>query len=484
MAVTKTHPIKSTLKAAIDYICNPDKTDGKLLVSSFGCSAETADIEFAWIRRHAIDKGTNLGRHLIQAFEPGEVTPEEVHRIGMELAREVLDGKYEFVLTTHIDKDHVHNHLIFNAVSFQDHKHYHSNKRSYHFIRRTSDRICKEHGLSVIVPGRDKGKSYIEHQAEQNGTSYKAKLRAAIDRLLPGCSDLEDLLRRLQREGYELKRGKYISARYIGVPAKSHDFVGEGGATERVSFSPQGGNERCAVRDDAQERFTRLKTLGADYAEEALTARIAGRPRPSRQPQQRTGKPSLLIDIQNNIKAQQSAGYKHWATIENLKRAAETLNFLTEHGIGSLEDLSERCDGAAAATARVKADLRATEKEMERLTLTMKHAATYRQLRPLYDQYRQSRDKEKFLRGHEGEIILFEAAARELKRLDAVPLPATQRLRAEMDELTARKATLQSEYRKAQREEREYDTLSQNVSMLLEQPKDIVLPKEKTNELE
>ena len=300
MAVTKTHPIKSTLKAAIDYICNPDKTDGKLLVSSFGCTAETADIEFAWTRRHAIDKGKNLGRHLIQAFEPGEVTPEEAHRIGMELAWEILGGKYEFVLTTHIDKDHVHNHLIFNAVSFQYHRHYHSNKRSYHEIRRTSDRICKEHGLSVIVPGRDKGKSYIEHQAEQNGTSYKAKLRSAIDRLLPGCTDLEALLRRLQREGYELKRGKYISARAPG-----------------------------------QERFTRLKTLGADYAEEALTARIAGRPNPSRQPEQRTGRPSLLIDIQNNIKAQQSAGYKHWATIENLKRAAETLNFLTEHGIGS-----------------------------------------------------------------------------------------------------------------------------------------------------
>ena len=211
MAVTKTHPIKSTLKAAVDYICNPDKTDGKLLVSSFGCSAETADIEFAWTRRHAIDKGTNLGRHLIQAFEPGEVTPEEAHVIGMQLAKEILGGKYEFVLTTHIDKGHIHNHLIFNAVSFTDHKHYHSNKRSYHFIRRTSDRICKEHGLSVIVPGRDKGKSYIEHQAEQNGTSYKAKLRAAIDRLLPGCSDLEDLFRRLQREGYELKRLDAVS---------------------------------------------------------------------------------------------------------------------------------------------------------------------------------------------------------------------------------------------------------------------------------
>ena len=285
MAVTKTHPIKSTLKAAIDYICNPDKTDGKLLVSSFGCAAETADIEFAWTRRHAIDKGTNLGRHLIQAFEPGEVTPEEAHRIGMELAREVLGGKYEFVLTTHIDKDHVHNHLIFNAVSFTDHKHYHSNKRSYHEIRRASDRLCKEHGLSVIVPGRDKGKSYIEHQAAQNGTSYKAKLNAAIDRLIPGCPLAWRICLPVQREGYEIKRGKYISARAPG-----------------------------------QERFTRLKTLGADYTEEAVVSRIAGGPRPSRQPRQRSGRVSLLIDIQNNIKAQQNAGYQRWATIENLKR--------------------------------------------------------------------------------------------------------------------------------------------------------------------
>lgn len=148
MAVTKTHPIKSTLKAAIDYILNPEKTDGKLLASSFGCGLETADIEFAWTREAAGDRGTHLGRHLIQSFAVGETTPEEAHKIGMELAGAVLGGKYEFVLTTHVDKDHLHNHLIFNAVSFVDYKKYHSNKQSYHFIRRTSDRICKEHGLS------------------------------------------------------------------------------------------------------------------------------------------------------------------------------------------------------------------------------------------------------------------------------------------------------------------------------------------------
>ena len=212
MAVTKTHPIKSTLKAAINYICNPEKTDGNLLVSSYSCAAETADIEFSWTRRHAIDKGTHLGHHLIQAFKTGEMTPEKAHEIGMQLAKEILGSKYEFVLTTHIDKNHIHNHLIFNVVSFTDYKHYHSTKWSYHYIRRTSDRICKEHCLSVIIPGKDKGKSYIEHQAAQTGTSYKAALKKAIDRLIHGSADFEDLLLRLQREGYEIKRGNVFPA--------------------------------------------------------------------------------------------------------------------------------------------------------------------------------------------------------------------------------------------------------------------------------
>ena len=437
MAVTKTHPIKSTLKAAIDYICNPEKTDGKLLVSSYGCAAETADIEFAWTRRHAIDKGTNLGRHLIQAFQPGEVTPEQAHEIGMKLAKEILGGKYEFVLTTHIDKDHVHNHLIFNAVSFADHKHYHSNKRSYHYIRRTSDRLCKEHGLSVIIPGQDKGKSYIEHQATQNGTSYKAKLKAAIDRLLPACSNLEELLRRLQREGYEIKRGKYISAR-----------------------APD------------QERFTRLKTLGMDYTEEALAARIAGRSRPSRQPKRQDGKISLLIDIQNNIKAQQSAGFTHWAKLNNLKQAARTMNFLTEHGIDSYEELERRLSAVTEKRDTAHASIKDTEARIAELALIQKHAGTYRRLKPLYDRYRQSKDKEKFMRGHESGIILFEAAARELKKLGAVPVPSAERMEKELAALTDQKDQLMAEYRSARSEAQEYETIRQNVDALLSVPKE------------
>ena len=441
MAITKTHPIKSTLKAAIDYICNPEKTDGKLLVSSYGCTAETADIEFEWTRRHSIDKGTHLGRHLIQAFEPGEVTPEEAHEIGMQLAKEILGGKYEFVLTTHIDKNHIHNHLIFNAVSFTDHKHYHSNKRSYHYIRRTSDRICKEHGLSVIIPGQDKGKSYIEHQAAQAGTSYKAKLKAAIDRLIPVSADFEDLLLRLQREGYEIKRGKYVS---------------------------------CRVSD--QERFTRMKTLGVDYTEEAITSRIAGRSRPSRQPKQRDGKISLLIDIQNNIKAQENAGFAHWAKLSNLKQAAKTMNFLTEHGIDSYGELESRLALITEKRDSTHASIKETEAQIAELSLVMKHAATYRQLKLVYDRYRQSRDKEKFLRGHESEIILFEAAAKELKKLGAVPVPSAERMKKELAALTEQKDQLLAEYRSARGEVQEYGTIRQNVDTIL------FLSKEQTDE--
>ena len=428
MAITKTHPIKATLKAAIDYICNPAKTDGKLLVSSFGCTSETADIEFEWTRRHAIDKGTNLGRHLIQAFPPGEVSPEEAHEIGMELAKEILDGKYEFVLTTHIDRGHIHNHVIWNAVSFTDHRHYHSNKRSYYEIRRASDRLCKEHGLSVIVPGQEKGKSYVEHQAVKSGTSYKARLKSAIDQLLPACMNLEDLLRRLQEEGYEIQRGKYISCRASN-----------------------------------QERFTRLKTLGVDYTEETLAARIAGRTRPSKHPKAPDGSIQRIAVIQDN----QSPGLRHWAKLQKLKEGAKTLNYLAEHGIESYEALDNRLAELNAAVDDSLASIKAVEGRIAELNLIVKYAATYRKFRPVYDHYRKSDDKEKFLRGHESEIILFEATARELKRLGVVPLPAAEKLERELSELTVQKETLYAQYTAAKRQAKEYDTIKRNLDILL-----------------
>ena len=201
MAITKIHPIKVNLKAALDYIENPDKTDDKMLVSSFGCSYETADIEFQMLLAQAFNKGNNLAHHLIQAFEPGETTAEQAHEIGRQLADEVLQGKYPYVITTHIDKGHLHNHIIFCAVDMANQRKYISNRQSYAFIRRTSDRLCKEHGLSVVKSGKDKGKTYAEWDAQKKGKSWKAKLKIAIDAAIPQAKDFDGFLRLMEAQG-------------------------------------------------------------------------------------------------------------------------------------------------------------------------------------------------------------------------------------------------------------------------------------------
>lgn len=437
MAVTKTHPIKSTLKAAIDYILNPEKTDGKLLASSFGCGLETADIEFAWTREAAGDRGTHLGRHLIQSFAVGETTPEEAHKIGMELAGAVLGGKYEFVLTTHVDKDHLHNHLIFNAVSFVDYKKYHSNKQSYHFIRRTSDRICKEHGLSVVVPGQDRGKSYAEYTAEKQGTSYKAKLKTAIDTLIPQVKDFDELLRRLQEMGYEIKQGKYISFRAAG-----------------------------------QERFTRTKTLGAAYTEEAIKERIKGVYVAKTKTLREDKKIRLVVDLENSIKAQQSAGYERWAKIHNLKQAAKTLNFLTEHKIEQYADLTAKISEIAAASEQAADSLKTAEKRLADMAVLIKNVTTYQKTKPAYDAYRKAKNKDRYRADHERAIILHEAAAKALQTAGIKKLPNLTSLQAEYEQLQAQKETLYADYGKLKKQVKEYDVIKQNIDSILRQDKE------------
>lgn len=432
MAITKIHPIKSTLKKALDYITNPAKTDDKLLVSSYGCGVETADIEFEKTRRLAMNKGNNLAHHLIQAFEPGEGSYEKAHEIGKLLADEITGGKYEYVIATHIDKGHCHNHIIFCAVDFAENKKYISNRKSYSNIRRVNDRLCKENGLSVVVPGADRGKHYAEWDAQRKGTSYKAKLKAAIDRLILISADLDDLLRRLEAGGYAIKRGKYISFRAPG-----------------------------------QERFTRAKTLGEAYTEEAISERIKGKvilktPKPER------GGVSLLIDIENSIKAQQSAGYERWAKIENLKRAARTMVFLDKNGIARYADLEQKIAELQAGQDKTAATLKDAERRLSDMALLIKNVSTYKELKPLYDEYKKSRDKEKFLRGHESEIILFEAAARALKASGVSgKLPELAALKADYKRLTDEKDRLYSEYDKLKKRLREYDAVKQNIDSIL-----------------
>ena len=437
MAVTKIKPIKSTLSKALDYIQNPDKTDGKMLVSSFGCSPETADIEFEFTIAQALDRGNNLAHHLIQSFEPGVVDYQKAHEIGKQLADAVTKGQYEYVLTTHIDKGHVHNHIIFCAVNFVDHHKYNSNKRSYYGIRNMSDKLCRENGLSVVVPGKgSKGKSYAEYQAERTGTSWKGKLKTAVDALIPQVSSFEELLTRLQAAGYEIKPGKYVSCRAPG-----------------------------------QERFTRLKTLGADYTEEAIRERIAGkRTKATKAPREQRGV-SLLIDIENSIKAAQSKGYEQWAKIHNLKQAAKTMNFLTENKIEQYADLVSRIEEMAAESGQAADALKNAEKRLAEMAVLIKNVSTYQKTKPVYDAYRKARNREKYRAGQEQAIILHEAAARSLKAAGIAKLPNLAALQSEYEALQAQKEALYADYGKLKKKVREYDIIKQNIDSILQAEK-------------
>ena len=438
MAVTKIKPIKSTLKKALDYIQNPDKTDGKMLVSSFGCSPETADIEFEFTIAQALERGNNLAHHLIQSFEPGEVDYQKAHEIGKQLADAVTKGQYEYVLTTHIDKGHVHNHIIFCAVNFVDYHKYNSNKRSYYGIRNMSDRLCRENGLSVVAPQKGgKGKSYAEYIAEKTGTSWKGKLKIAVDALIPQVSSFEELLSRLKAAGYEIKPGKYVSCRAPG-----------------------------------QERFTRLKTLGADYTEEAIRERIEGkRARAAKAPKRETGV-SLLIDIENSIKAAQSRGYEQWAKIHNLKQAAKTLNFLTEHQISRYEDLTAKITEIQTESDKAGDALKEVEKRLADMAVLIKNVSTFQKTKPAYDTYRKARNKDRYRAAHEGTVILHEAAAKALKAAGISKLPNLAALQAEYEKLQEQKEVLRTDYGKLKKQVKEYDVIKQNIDSILRQPKE------------
>ena len=437
MAVTKIKAIRGTLSKAIAYILNPEKTDEKLLVSSYGCASETAAREFEWTRKIAEQKGMNpvriIARHVIQSFEIGEVTPELAHEIGKQFADEILGGKYEYVLTTHIDKDHVHNHLIFNAVDFVDYHAYKSYKRIYYDMREVSDRLCKENGLSVIPPSQNKGMGYKEYTEAKRGTSWKQKLKQTIDRLVITAKDYDDFLRRMQEAGYEIKTGKYIS-----------------------------------FRAEGQERFTRSKTIGENYTEERIKERIAGRT-PRRSQRQTTPKGiSLIGDIQERIRLIDSKGYEHKAKLTILKEAARTLNYLTENNLLQYDDLEKKVEDVHSSYDRTGKELKGVEARLREVQPLIKNISNYQRLKPMYDAFQKAKDKPGFKAKHEAELVIFEAARSTLLAMQGdKKLPSLKTLQAEQQRLLEEQQRLYDERAKLKKEARMIDTMKANVDIFL-----------------
>lgn len=437
MAVTKIKAIRGTLSKAIAYILNPQKTDEKLLVSSYGCASETAAREFEWTRKIAEQKGMNpvriIARHVIQSFEIGEVTPELAHEIGKQFADEILGGKYEYVLTTHIDKDHVHNHLIFNAVDFVNYHAYKSYKRIYYDMREVSDRLCKENGLSVIPPSQNKGMGYKEYTEAKRGTSWKQKLKQTIDRLVITAKDYDDFLRLMQEAGYEIKTGKYISFRAKG-----------------------------------QERFTRSKTIGENYTEERIKERIAGRT-PRRSQRQTTPKGiSLIGDIQERIRLIDSKGYEYKAKLTILKEAARTLNYLTENNLLQYADLEKKVEDVHSSYDRIGKELKGVEARLREVQPLIKNISNYQRLKPVYDAFQKAKDKPGFKAKHEAELVIFEAARSTLLAMQGdEKLPSLKTLQAEQAQLFEEQERLYAERNRFKKEAKQIETIKSNVDTFL-----------------
>ena len=425
------------MSKAIAYILNPEKTDEKLLVSSYGCASETAAREFEWTRRIAEQKGMNpvriIARHVIQSFEIGEVTPELAHEIGKQFADEILGGKYEYVLTTHIDKDHVHNHLIFNAVDFVDYHAYKSYKRIYYDMREVSDRLCKENGLSVIPPSQNKGMSYKEYTEAKRGTSWKQKLKQTIDRLVITAKDYDDFLRLMQEAGYEIKTGKYIS-----------------------------------FRAEGQERFTRSKTIGENYTEERIKERIAGRT-PRRNRRQTVPKGiSLIGDIQERIRLIDSKGYEYKAKLTILKEAARTLNYLTDNNLLQYADLEKKVEDVHSSYDRTGKELKGVEARLREVQPLIKNISNYQRLKPVYDAFQKAKDKPSFKAKHEAELVIFEAARSTLLAMQGdEKLPSLKTLKAEQAQLFEEQERLYAERNRLKKEAKQIETIKSNVDTFL-----------------
>ena len=437
MAVTKIKAIRGTLSKAIAYILNPEKTDEKLLVSSYGCASETAAREFEWTRKIAEQKGMNpvriIARHVIQSFEIGEVTPELAHEIGKQFADEILGGKYEYVLTTHIDKDHVHNHLIFNAVDFVDYHAYKSYKRIYYDMREVSDRLCKENGLSVIPPSQNKGMDYKEYTEAKRGTSWKQKLKQTIDRLVITAKDYDDFLRLMQEAGYEIKTGKYIS-----------------------------------FRAEGQERFTRSKTIGENYTEERIKERIAGRTPRRSQRQTVPNGISLIGDIQERIRLIDSKGYEYKAKLTILKEAARTLNYLTENNLLQYADLEKKVEDVHSSYDRTGKELKGVEARLREVQPLIKNISNYQRLKPVYDAFQRAKDKPSFKAKHEAELVIFEAARSTLLAMQGdEKLPSLKTLQAEQQRLLEEQQRLYDERAKLKKEVKQIETIKSNVDTFL-----------------
>ena len=437
--------VAACLKSRTDYAQNPDKTEHGELISSYECSPLTVDEEFMLSKRQyelvtgRRQKSDVIAYQIRQSFKPGEITAEEANKVGYELAMRFTKGKYAFIVATHTDREHIHNHILYNSTALDSTRKFRDFLLSGLAVQRLSDLICLEHQLSVIEikPYRERQKRTLYPPRENN----RDKLCAVIDGILLNekPADFEAFLQKLEQQGYEIKRGKHTS-----------------------------------VKGTRQKRFIRFRTLGAGYSEDEIKAVIAGevehRPHQKQPPKEQPF--HLLVDIQAKLSEGKSEGYAQWAKCYSLKEMSKTLIFLQENKIGSIEEMQERVNAATARYHELGDFIKAAEQRMAKIAVLRAHIVNYARTRPVYDAYRKAGYSKKFLEEHREQITLHKAAKAAFDEASLKKLPKVKELDTEYSALLSQKKATYPKYRKARDEMQELKKAQKNVELFFAEKKD------------
>ena len=445
MHVIKGQTVAHTVHERLSYAINPDKTNRGQLVKAYGCEPETAAGEMllckkeyeTYIGRSEEKKSDIVLYQIRQSFKPGEITPEKAQEIGYELAMSFTKGKYQFVVATHTDHAHIHNHIIFNSTSIDHTQKFRNFLRSSEAIRKISDKLCLENGLSIIEASKQGPSDYGKWLGDKKPLSWQEKLRQIIDAVMAQKpADFDTFLKLMAENGYEVKQGQHLAFKAIG-----------------------------------QQKFTRLRSLGEGYSEDELRSAILGKtvhtPKVKRPYRKNPDKINLLVDIQAKLQAGKGPGYERWAKVFNLKQMAQTINFLTENNITDYETLVEKTKAATDRYHELSQQIKEIEKRMYEITELKKHIINYAKTKEIYIAYRESGYSGRFYDANTEDILLHQSAKQAFSLLSAKQIPSMKNLQLEYQECSSAKKSLSADYSSVKSIMKQSVIIKNNVDLIM-----------------
>lgn len=434
MAISKIHPIRYSVLDAINYIINPDKTDGEILVSSYGCASHTADIEFEQTASYGSKIGNVKAQHIIQSFAPGEISPELAHEIGKKLAMRYTNGEHEFVLSTHVDRDHIHNHIVFNNVSFTDHKKFRQNINSFNRMREINDELCASYGLSVIKSNEKSAEPYYKYKDIRTNNSNRQVLKNTIDSYIPLVNSFDELIEMLKKSGYEIK----------------------------VT------NDNYSIKKEGSQRYMRLKNLGDKYTMDAIITRIKYKDVEATPyiapPKQEIG---LLKDLSDRLDMIKSPAYQNKVALSEVKKIAATYAFLNTHGITSVSEIEEKQNEWTLTIKDIRSSIKEYEAQIDELTEIHEALKRREKYRDVYVGYLNSGKSKQYEEEHSAGMMLFRSACKILSSKNVDPSTKAADIKARLDELIQKKDALYDEYHKLNSDHKQLMTASRNIETLI-----------------